>query len=119
MMYSTIQNLYNGNLNFQSSTLEKPPLEKYYDKEFERIKSQLEGELDNNGRALLNALLEHSPIASSHSNVDSFIKGFRFATMLTVEVFHDKDNLLESKERFLRQMLHRPFADTQTAQGEV
>jgi len=49
-------NLYNGNLDFQKRNLDKTPLEKYHSREYNSIKKQLDNQLNEEGRKLLNEL---------------------------------------------------------------
>lgn len=105
-------NLFTGNLNFQKRNIEEFPLEKYHDKEYEKIKSKLDSLLNEEGKELLRELLDTHATCSNYSDIEAFANGFRLATMLTVEVFYDKDNLLEIKEQYLRHMLHKPFKGT-------
>ena len=111
-MYQTLMNLYYGNLDFQKRTREQLPLEQYHSKEYDRIKNHLETMLDEDGKKLLNELLDAHVDGSDGSSIDAFTKGFRVATMLMVEVYYDNDNLLENKEQYLRNFLHRPFVAT-------
>ena len=105
-------NLYNGNIDFQKRTIDQLPIEKYHDEEYDKIKNHLDELLDDDGRKLLNELLDIHVNGSDCSSIDAFTKGFRVATMLMVEVYYDNDNLLESKEQYLRNFLHRPFGGT-------
>ena len=107
-MYPMLINLFNGNIDFTKRTLSDFPLQKHYQKECDRLKEQLDGLLNEDGRELLEELMEANTSEGRYSDYDSFISGFRFATLLMVEVFHDKDGMLENKERYLRHFVHRP-----------
>ena len=109
IMYPTLMNLYTGNLNFQNRNTKDFPLQKYHNKEYDKIKKQLENLLNEDGKELLNELLDTHIDGKSYSDSNAFIEGFRIATMMMVEVYYDKDNLLENKEQYLRHMSHRPF----------
>jgi len=111
IMYPTLMNLYMGNLNLAKLNTEDFPLQKYHEEEYDKIKEQLDKLLDDYGRKLLNELLDKHICGKSYSDTEAFINGFRIATMMMVEVYYDKDNLLETKEQYLRHMLHRPFYD--------
>jgi hypothetical protein len=67
---------------------------------------------------LLNDLLEEQASENAYTDMESFVTGFRLATMLMVEVFHDMDNLLENKEQYLRHLIHRPSRDTPSAMDD-
>jgi len=112
IMYQTLMNLYTGNLNFQKRTIKDFPLQKYHDKEYDKIKNKLDNMLNEEGQRLLNELLDTHIGCKNYSDYEAFINGFRFAAMLMVEVYYDEDNLLENKEQYLRHMLHRPFRGT-------
>ena len=111
-MYPTLMNLYTGNLDFQKRSMKDFPLQKHHNKEYDKIKNQLDNLLNEDGRKLLNELLDTHVDCKSYSDYEAFINGFRIATMLMVEVFYDKDNILDNKEQYLRHMLHRPFKGT-------
>jgi len=111
-MYSTLLNLFDGNFDFHKRKHEELPLEKYHSKEYDKIKKQLDNQLNEDGRKLLNELLDTHVDGSNYSDTEAFINGFRIATMLMVEVFYDKDSILDNKEQYLRHMLHRPFKGT-------
>jgi len=61
---------------------------------------QLDNLLNEDGRGLL---------FKSYNGAEAFINGFCIAIMLMAEVYYGKDNLIESKEHYLRHLLHRPF----------
>ena len=117
-MYETLINLYTGNLNL-SKRLTHFPLQKYYEKEYEKLKNQLDSLLNEDGQKLLDRLLDVSTLESGNSSQDSFITGYRLATMLMVEVFQDKDKLLENREQFLRNLIHRPYHGTPSAIDDI
>jgi hypothetical protein len=94
-MYPMLTNLFNKNLNLSERTPIDFPLRKHHEKKCEKFKQQLEGVLDDDAKKLLKKIMEESNAESSYSDIDSFITGFRLATLLMVEVFHDKDNLIE------------------------
>ena len=114
-MYPTLMNLYTGNLNLQKRNIKDFPLQKHHQKEYVKLKKQLDNLLDKNGQKLLSDLLEVSMLESGYSNYDSFIVGYRLATLLMVEVFQDKDKLLENREHYLRNLIHRPYHGTPSA----
>jgi len=66
--------------------------------------------LDEDGQKLLDELLDVN--ISKYSSYDSFITGYRLATLLMVEVYHNKDSLLENREQYLRNLIHRPYHRT-------
>ena len=111
-MYQTLMNLYTGNLDFQKKNIKDLPLQKYHDKEYDKIKDKLDNMLSEDGKRMLNELIDTHIDCRSYSDYEAFINGFRFATMLMVEVYHESDNQLEIKEKYLRHFLHRPFAGT-------
>jgi len=108
-MYPTLMNLFTGNLDFHKRSIEDYPLQKYHDKEYDKLKKKLDSLLNEDGRDMLKELIETHGIKNIYSDMEAFINGFRIATMLMVEVYYDKENLLENKEQYLRHMLHRPF----------
>jgi len=114
-MYPTLMNLYTGNLNFAKRNTEDFPLQKYHKKEYDKIKEKLDSLLNDDGKELLDTLLDSHIDGKDYSDTEAFINGFRIATMMMVEVYYDKDNLLENKEQYLRHMLHRPFEGTPSA----
>ena len=105
-------NLLNGNLDLNKRVIPEFPLQKYYQKECDILKKKLDNSLSEDGQKLLDELLDTNACESQYGNYDSFISGFRVATLLMVEVFHDKDNLLENREQHLRHLLHRPYRGT-------
>ena len=113
-MYETLINLYNGNLNL-SKRLTSFPVQMHYEKEYRKLKNQLDSLLDEDGKKLLDKLLDVSNLESGYSSYDSFITGYRLATLLMVEVFQDKDKLLENREQYLRNLIHRPYHGTPSA----
>jgi len=118
-MYSTLMNLYTGNLDFQKRNIEDFPLQKHHQREYDKIKRQLDNQLNEDGRKLLNELLDTHMDCKSYSDHEAFINGFRIATMMMVEVYYDKHNLLEDKEQYLRHMLHRPFKGTPSVMDDL
>ena len=74
--------------------------------------------LNEDGRKLLDKLLEANSAENGYSDYDSFISGYRIATLLMVEVFHDKDNLLENREQYLRHLIHRPYKGTSSTMND-
>lgn len=102
-------NLYAGNLNLTKQNIEDFPLQKHHEEEYDKIKEQLDKLLDDDGRELLNELLDNHVYGKDYRDTEAFISGFRVATMMMVEVYYDKDNLLEIKEQHLRHMLNRPL----------
>ena len=114
-MYSMLINLFNGNIDFTKRTLPDFPLQKYHQKEYGKLKKQLDSLLNEDGQELLEELLETSASEGRYSDYDAFISGFRFAALLMVEVFHDKDNMLGNNEQYLRNFIHRPYEGTPSA----
>ena len=110
-MYETLINLYTGNLG-----LIKPqtnfPLKKHYQREYDKLKKQLNNLLNEDSNKLLEKLLEVSSLESGYSNYDSFITGYRIATLIMTEVYHNKDSLFENREQYLRHFIHRPYVGT-------
>ena len=115
-MYETLINLYTGNLNL-SKRLTNFPLQKHYEKEYKKLKNQLDSLLNEDGQKILDKLLDVSILESS--SYDSFITGYRLATLLMVEVFQDKDKLLENREQFLRNLIHRPYHGTPSPMDDI
>jgi len=111
-MYPMLINLFNGNIDFAKRTLPDFPLQKHHQKEYDKLKKQLDGLLNEDGQELLEELLETSSSEGRYSDYDSFISGFRFAALLMMEVFHDKESMLENKEQYLRHFIHRPYRGT-------
>ena len=97
-MYETLINLYNGNLDL-TRPLTTFPLQKHYQREYDKLKKQLNSLLNEDGQKLLGKLLDVSTLESGYSSYDSFIKGYRLATLPMMEVFQDKDKLLENREQ--------------------
>ena len=112
IMYEMLINLFNGNLNLSEQQPIDFPLRKHYQREYDKLKKQIDGLLDEDGHELLNELLEANTSENGYSNYDSFISGYRIATLLMAEVFNDKDNLLENREQYLRHLMHRPYRGT-------
>ena len=117
-MYETLINLYNGNLEL-TKPLTNFPLQKHYQKEYGKLKKQLNSLLDEDGNKVLDSLLEVSSLENGYGDYDSFITGYRLATLLMVEVFQDKDKLLENREQFLRNLIHRPYHGTPSAADDL
>ena len=117
-MYETLINLYTGNLNL-TRRLTHFPLQKHYEKEYDKLKKELDSWLNEDGRKLLDRLLDVSHLDSGNSSYDSFITGYRLATMLMVEVFRDKDKLLENREQYLRNLIYRPYHGTPSAADDI
>jgi len=105
-------NLFTGNLNLAERPPTNFPLRKYHSKEYGKLRKQPEGLLSEEGQEALTELLDTHSGDNIYTDIEAFITGFRLATMLMVEVFHDKDDLLDNKEQYLRHMLHRPFRGT-------
>ena len=61
--------------------------------------------LDKDGNEMLEELLEIKSLENGCINYDSFITGYRLATLLMVEVFQDKDSLLENREQYFRDLV--------------
>jgi len=110
-MHSVLMNLFTGNLNLSERPPADFPLRKYYSKEYDKLRKQLENLLNDEGQEALSGLLD-TYSGDIYADIEAFITGFRLATMLMIEVFHDKDDLLDNKEQHLRHMLHRPFRGT-------
>ena len=110
-MYETLINLYNGNLDL-TKPLTDFPLKKHYQKEYDELKKRLNNLLNEDGNKLLERLLEVNSLEIGYTNYDSFITGYRIATLLMVEVYQDKDKLLELREMYLRNLIHRPYHGT-------
>lgn len=96
-MYTILMNLFKGNLNLSEHKPNDFPLRRHYSKEFGKIKNQLEGLLNDDGKELLEELLDMDTSEAIFSDMDSFIYGFRLAALLMIEVFHDKDNLINDR----------------------
>ncbi|MCL2673721.1 MAG: hypothetical protein FWE92_00145 [Defluviitaleaceae bacterium] len=111
-MYSTLINLFNENLDLTKRQLLDFPLREYHQKEHDKLRKQLDGMLNEDGQKLLDELLETSTHENQYYNYESFICGFRLAALLMVEVFHDKDNMLENREQYLRHLLNLPYRGT-------
>ena len=111
-MYETLMNLFNGNFSPAERKSEELPLRKFHSKECDKLKKQLEASLNEDEKNLLTKLLDTHTIESTYTDMDAFITGFRMAALIMVDVFHDKDDLLDNKEQFLRHLLHRPFHGT-------
>ena len=111
-MYSTLINLFNENLDLTKRVLPELPLQKHYQKECAKLKKQLTSSLNEEEQRLLEELLETNAYEGTYSDYEAFISGFRLAALLMVEVFHDKDNLLENKEQYLRHFIHCPYKGT-------
>jgi hypothetical protein len=118
IMHTILMNLYKGNLNLSERKPTDFPLRKYHSRECDKLRKRLEGTLNEEEQKLLDDLLEEQTSDNTYTDMESFIVGFRLATMLMVEVFHDIDNLFENKEQHLRHMLHRPFVDTPSAMND-
>ena len=118
-MYPILMNLFTGNLDFQKRNIKDFPLQKHHKREFDKIKNHLDSLLNEDGKELLNELLDTHNACKDYSDTEAFINGFRIATMLMVEVYYDKDNLLEIKEQYLRHFLHRPFVGTPSALDDM
>ena len=114
-MHTILMNLYNGNLNLSEREPTNFPLRKYHSRERDKLRKRLEGTLSKEEQKLFNDLLEEQTADNTYTDTEAFIVGFRLATMLMVEVFQDKDNLLENKEMYLRHMIHRPYHGTPSA----
>jgi len=114
-MYEMLMNLFHGNFRPAERKSAELPLQKFHSKECEKLKKQLESSLNEDEKKLLAELLDAHTIESTYTDMDAFITGFRMAALIIVDVFHDKDNLLENKEQFLRHLLHRPFHGTPSA----
>ena len=84
-----------------------------------KLKKQLNSLLNEDGNKLLERLLEVSSLEQGYNGYDSFIVGYRLATLLMVEVFQDKDKLLENREQFLRNLIHRPYHGTPSAVDDI
>ena len=67
----------------------------------------------------MNQLLDTHVGGCDYSDIEAFANGYRLATMLMVEVFYNKDNILENKEQYLRHMLHKPFVGTPSATDDL
>ena len=106
-MYSTLINLFNENLDLTKRQLLDFPLREHYQQEHDKLQKQLDGVLNKDGQKLLDALLEANTHEKQYYSYESFICGFRLASLLMIEVFHDKDNMLENKEQYLRHFNHQ------------
>ena len=111
-MYEMLMNLFNGNFRPAERKSAELPLQKFHSKECDNLKQQLEATLNEDERKLLTKLLEAYTVESTYTDMDAFITGFRMAALIMVDVFHDKHDLLDNKEQFLRHLLHRPFKGT-------
>ena len=118
-MHTILMNLYKRNLNLSERKPTDFPLRKYHSRECDKLRKRLEGTLSKEEQQLLNDLLEEQTADNTYTDVEAFIVGFRLATMLMVEVFHDKDDLLENKEMHLRHMIHRPYRGTPSAADDI
>ena len=98
-MYETLINLFNGTLKIGERQFTEFPLREHYQEEFDKLKKQLDNLLDEDGRELLDGLLEANTSENLYSNYDSFIAGYRIATLLMVEVYHNKDRLIKNREQ--------------------
>ena len=119
LMYSTLINLFNENLDLTKRVLPDFPLQQHYRKEYDKLKKQLNGSLNEEEQKLLEELLETSAYEGTYNDYEAFISGFRLAALLMVEVFHDKDSLLENKEQYLRHFIHCPFRGTSHAMSNL
>jgi len=104
-MYSTLINLFNENLDLTKRTLLDFPLREHYLKEHDKLQKQLDSMLNEDGQKLLDKLLETNTHESQYYSYESFICGFRLAALLMVEVYHNKDNMLENNEQYLRHFM--------------
>ena len=111
-MYETLMNLFNGNFKPAEQAYSELPLQKFHSKECDKLRKQLDSLLNEEEQKLLAKLLEEHVIESTYSDMNAFVTGFRMAALIMIDVFHDKDNLLENNEQFLRHLLHRPFHGT-------
>ena len=118
-MYTMLINLFNGNLDLTKRMSPDFPLQKHYSKEYDKLRKQLGGLLNEEGKKLLDELLDTDISQSNYASYDAFIVGFKLAALLMIEVFYDKDKLLENKEQYLRNHLHRPFRGTPSAVDDM
>jgi len=109
-MYSTLINLFNENINLTKRILPDFPLQQHYRNECDKLKQQLNSSLNEEEQLLLEELLETSAYEGTYNDYEAFIAGFRLASLLMVEVFHNQDHLLENKEQYLRHFIHRPYS---------
>jgi hypothetical protein len=112
-------NLFNGNITPGEQKPLEYPMRRYYDREFNKLREQLCGSLNEEEQALLSKLLDTGTSENVYSDIDAFIHGFRLAALLMVEVFHEKDGLLDDREQYLRHLLHRPFVGTKSALDDL
>ena len=117
-MYPILMSLYTENLSLSNRKPLDFPLRNYHQKEYDKLKEQLDGLLDNDGQELLDKLMESHDAEDTYTDAGAFISGFRLAALLMVEVFHDKDNLIHNKEQYLRHLIHRPYVGTPSPLGD-
>ena len=68
----------------------------------DRLEEQLEGLLDEQGRKLLQRLLEARNGADGALAHGSFCHGFKMATLIMAEVFMDKESEMRDKKYYWR-----------------
>ena len=108
-MYKILINLFNGNIRPSEIKPTKYPQQKFYQEEYRKLEKQLSSFLNEENVQLLNKLLEAKTAADSYQDVDAFVNGFRLGSLMMVDVFRDEDDLLENREQYLRQLIHRPY----------
>ena len=111
-MNTILMSLFYGNIRPAEQNPSELPLQKYYSKEYDKLKERLDGLLNEDEQELLTELLDTKAAEDSYSDVNSFVYGFRLAASLMVEVLHDKDDLLYDREKYLRHLIHRPYVGT-------
>lgn len=84
-MKKTIEDLYFGNIMPSERDVYKNTDYKKAIKEAEAVRSEFEKQLTDAQKVLFNSYVEKTNFASVYSEFDSFLYGFRLASLLMVE----------------------------------